>query len=277
MSGPGRLWRRRCRRYQRGDPARMPLDCSRVRRRMATILGGGIACLIGPSRNRLRRSKIRSSFAMIGRSGIHRWGGFSTANRGRGCASGRRRRQHDMTGPRRVLRWRRGVDDPERLIIVGPVAMRDDTDDRDSQRAGRRSPKRKASSPRRLCGIEICIRAVRTRTRKSGLPEHSNTLQAVSPGPSIHYVHLPSPYGLLIEMSRGSACSPTVPPLQWGAVHQLLYPKPLTYENARHLPGRSGLVTESPPGVPFAIPRRLATTDEERASTVPDGSNPMKW
>ncbi len=229
------MWRRR---WGQGDPARMPLDCCHVRRRIATILCGRIACLIGLSCNRLRGDRMRSSVsAVIGRSGKHGRGEFSTANRG--CASGRRRRQHDMPGPGRVLRWRCGCDDPERLIIVEPIAMRDDTHDRDTQRACRRSPNCKASASRRLCGIDVGIRATCTRTRKPDLPERSNTLQTVSPRPSIHYVHLPSPYGVLIEMSSGSAYSPTVPPRQWGAVYQRFYPKPLSYEDARQLRGRS--------------------------------------
>src|SRR5258706_9321677 len=108
-----------------------------------------------------------------------------------------------MTGPRRVLRWRRGSDDPERLIIVEPIAIRDDTHDPDSQCACRRNPKRKASAPRRRCGLDVCIRATCTRMRKLGLSEHYNTLRIVSSDPSIRYVHVPSPCGVLIEMSRG--------------------------------------------------------------------------
>ncbi|NUX55414.1 hypothetical protein [Paraburkholderia youngii] len=142
-----------------------------------------------------------------------------------------------MPEPRRVWRWRSGFANPERLIIVEPIDLRDHTHDGDSQRACRPSPKREMSATRRLCRIDVCIRATCTRTRKPGPPEHSNTLRIVSPGPSIHYVHLPSPYGELIEMSRGSACSSTVPSRQWGAANQLFYPKALSYENARHLRG----------------------------------------
>jgi hypothetical protein len=40
--------------------------------------------------------------------------------------------------------------------------------------------------------------------RKLGLSEHDNTLRIVSSDPSIHYVHVPSPCGVLIEMSRGT-------------------------------------------------------------------------
>jgi hypothetical protein len=39
--------------------------------------------------------------------------------------------------------------------------------------------------------------------RKLGLSEHFNTLRIVSSDPSIHYFHVPSPCGVLIEMSRG--------------------------------------------------------------------------
>ncbi len=210
MIGRRHLLRWRC---ESGDLWRMPRDCSHGWRRMAAILCGGIACLIGLSCSRLRRSRIRSrSSAVIGRSGRQRRGELSAGNRG--SARGRRRWQRDMTGPRRVSRWRRRSDDPERLIIVEPIVRRDDTHDPDSEYACRRNPKREASATRRRCGLDVCIRATCTRMRMRGLPEHSNTLRIVSPDPSIHYVHVPSPCGVLTEMSRGTARSPLVPPRQ---------------------------------------------------------------
>lgn len=183
----------------------MPGDYSRVRRRMVTILCSGIACL--PRRgscSRLRCSRIRSrSSAVIGRSGRHRRGGFTIGNRS--SASGRRRWLRDVTGPGRVLRWRRRADDPRRLIMVEPIAERDDTHDPDSQRcACPRNPKRKAFAPHRQCGLDTSIRLTCIRMRKLGLAGHYTMLRTVSSDPSIRYIHVPSPCGVLIDMRRGT-------------------------------------------------------------------------
>jgi hypothetical protein len=199
-----------------GDLGRMPRDCSHLRR---------------------SRTRSRSS-AVIGRSGRHRRSELSTGNRG--SASGRRRWWRDMTGPRRVLRWRRGSDDPERQ----PIAIRDETDDPGSQCACRRNPKRKTSARRMRCGLHVCIRADCTRMRKLGLSEHSNTLRIVSSDPSTHSVHVPSPCVALIEMSRGTVLRVRPPGFATAkrAADQVFYPKPSSYENARLLRGRSGRV-----------------------------------
>jgi hypothetical protein len=51
--------------------------------------------------------------------------------------------------------------------------------------------------------------------RKLGLSEHYNTLRIVSSDPSIYYVHVPSPCGVLTEMSHGipnKVCEAVEPP-----------------------------------------------------------------
>lgn len=148
---------------------------------------------------------------MIGRSRRHRRGELGTGNRG--SARERRRWWRDMTGPRRVPRRPRGSDDPERLVVVGLIDRRDDTHHPDSQSACRRNPKREASAPRRRHGPDVGIPATCIRMRMLGVSEYSNT-RNVSPDPSTHNVHVPSPCGALTEMSRGSGCSPLVAPRQ---------------------------------------------------------------
>lgn len=181
MTGRRRLLGLRC---GSGDRWRMARGWAHVRRRMAAILFGGIACLTRSSCHRRLRSRIRSRFRAVNggnggnggngrsrRNRGHRRGDHSTGNRSF-PSGGRRRWSRDLTGPRPVLSWRRASDDPERLIIVEPIVIRDDTHDRDRQYAGRRNPKRNPSAPRKRRGLDVCLRASCAQMRKLGRPEH---------------------------------------------------------------------------------------------------------
>jgi len=89
--------------------------------------------------------------------------------------------------------------------MVEPIAGRDDTYDPDSQGSNRpRGPKRTASALHRRGSLDVCIRATFTQMPKLGVAGHYSTLGIVSSDPSIRYVHVPSPCGVLIEMRRGT-------------------------------------------------------------------------
>jgi hypothetical protein len=70
--------------------------------------------------------------------------------------------------------------------------------------------------------------------RKLDMSEHYDPLRIVSSDPSIYYVHVPSPRGVLIEMSRGTVYvfDPLGAPMAMEAVYQVFYRKPLRQEDS---------------------------------------------
>ncbi|CAG9247110.1 hypothetical protein PCAR4_200028 [Paraburkholderia caribensis] len=79
--------------------------------------------------------------------------------------------------------------------------------------------------------------------RKLDMSEHYDPLRIVSSDPSIYYVHVPSPRGVLIEMSRGTVLrvDPLAPPWQWKRCTRFSIVS-FCAKKTRHLPGRSGRV-----------------------------------